>query len=266
MRKKPNFFVIFTFLLIALSNVGLAQQGTRIAPQTVSTAASTTTTVTSSQNWFSGNSCMEISLAPFLPSCPQTPADYLSGLYRLALYAAVIAAIIQISIAGFIYATSGDNTSKQKEARDQIRDAIIGLVLILSSVLILRTINPDLVKLNLPGIAPKLSDQQLKQEEEKKIQENTEKLRQICIESVCSEVSSNIAYKCIEACNALYRVEIPDPEGCFKICCAKAATNPYGVGAVPQDPCYLNGQLTNTGKSCATQCNKLTGDVNKLPE
>ncbi|MCX8015865.1 MAG: hypothetical protein N2692_00970 [Patescibacteria group bacterium] len=265
MRKKPNFFVIFTFLLLALSNVGLAQQGAQVAPQTVSTAATTTTTATTSENWFSGTQCMEISLAPFLSSCPQSPAEYLSALYRLALYAAVIAAIIQITIAGITYATSGDNTSKQKEARGQIQDALIGLVLVLASVLILRTINPDLVRLNLPGIAPKLSDQQLKQAEEKKIQENTEKLRKICIQSVCSEVSSNIAYKCIETCNALYKIEIPDPEGCFNVCCAKAATNPYGVGSVPQDPCYLNGQLTNIGKSCAAQCNKPTGDV-KLPE
>lgn len=218
MIKKSNFFVISIFLLIVLSNVGLAQQGTQVAPQIVSNATTVTTTTTSSQNWFSGKGCMEISLAPFLPSCPQTPADYLSGLYRLALYAAVIAAIIQISIAGFIYATSGDSSSKQKEAKDQIRDAIIGLILIISSVLILRTINPDLVKLNVPGIQPKLSDKELKQREEEEIQKTNEELRKTCVNEICSKFSGENLKKCLQACDDLYKVTITDPAACYQQC------------------------------------------------
>ncbi|MFA4990645.1 MAG: pilin [Candidatus Paceibacterota bacterium] len=101
--------------------------------------------------------CMEIEL-PYIPRCGATPASYLSGLYRLALVLGVLAALIMIVIAGITYATSGDNASKQKEARGQIKDAIIGLVILFASVLILNTINPALVSMSLPNIpSPELS-------------------------------------------------------------------------------------------------------------
>ena len=97
--------------------------------------------------------CMEIEL-PFIPKCGATPASYLSGLYRLALGLGVLAALIMIVVAGITYATSGDNASKQKEARGQIRDAIIGMVILFASVLILNTINPDIASMKLPIITP----------------------------------------------------------------------------------------------------------------
>ncbi len=97
--------------------------------------------------------CMEIEL-PYIPRCGATPASYLSGLYRLALVLGVLAALIMIVIAGITYATSGDNASKQKEARGQIKDAIIGLVILFASVLILNTVNPALVSMSLPNIQP----------------------------------------------------------------------------------------------------------------
>ncbi|MGC9048665.1 MAG: hypothetical protein ACP5IX_00355 [Patescibacteria group bacterium] len=258
--KKINPYILFTFLFIVLSNVALAQQAVQVAPQTVSNAASTNTSASTSEDWFGGSRCMEISLEPFLPSCPSTPADYLSGLYKLAVYAGVIAVIIQITIAGIQYATSADNTSKQKEAREQIKDAIIGLVLLLGSVLILRTINPDLVKLNLPGIQPKLSDKQLKEEEDKKIQENLSKLRESCIRDACSKVSSDLSSKCIEVCNKLYSVTIADPEGCFRACCLQNPNTFGGGPPVVADRCYSNGQLTNAGRECAAYCQKSVGD------
>jgi len=100
---------------------------------------------------------MEIEL-PYIPRCGATPASYLSGLYRLALVLGVLAALIMIVIAGITYATSGDNASKQKEARGQIKDAIIGLVILFASVLILNTVNPALVSMRLPNIpSPELS-------------------------------------------------------------------------------------------------------------
>ncbi|HON21679.1 MAG TPA: pilin [Candidatus Paceibacterota bacterium] len=101
--------------------------------------------------------CMEIEL-PFIPKCGATPASYLSGLYRLALGLGVLAALIMIVVAGITYATSGDNASKQKEARGQIKDAIIGMVILFASVLILNTVNPDIasMKLNVqfPAFSP----------------------------------------------------------------------------------------------------------------
>jgi|GEM_PF-1512252 len=100
--------------------------------------------------------CMEIEL-PFIPKCGATPASYLSGLYRLALGLGVLAALIMIVVAGITYATSGDNASKQKEARGQIRDAIIGMVILFASVLILNTINPNIASMKLEIPFPPLS-------------------------------------------------------------------------------------------------------------
>jgi len=83
------------------------------------------------------------------------PADYLSNIYKIALGAGVFTAAVVIIYAGIMMAISGDNPSKQKDARDQIFQAILGLIILFGSYLILNTINPDLVRLgkwqNLPS-------------------------------------------------------------------------------------------------------------------
>ncbi|HRY77062.1 MAG TPA: hypothetical protein P5524_02825 [Candidatus Paceibacterota bacterium] len=91
---------------------------------------------------------LEINL-PGIPNPVCGPAQYLSGLYTLAIGIAAALATVMIVYAGIIYATSGDNASKQKEARSQITQAVLGLVILLASYLILHTINPDLVNLGL---------------------------------------------------------------------------------------------------------------------
>lgn len=91
---------------------------------------------------------LEINL-PFIKSPVCGPAAYLSGLYQLAVGVAVALAVVIIVYAGIIYASSGDNASKQKEAKTQITQAIFGLAILLASFLILNTINPDLVNLGL---------------------------------------------------------------------------------------------------------------------
>jgi len=121
--------------------------------------AQSTSTQSTSSGWSlveGQGGCMEIEL-PFIPKCGATPASYLSGLYRLALGLGVLAALIMIVVAGITYATSGDNASKQKEARGQIRDAIIGMVILFASVLILNTINPNIASMKLEIPFPPLS-------------------------------------------------------------------------------------------------------------
>lgn len=139
--------------------------------------------------------CMEIEL-PFIPKCGATPASYLSGLYRLALGLGVLAALIMIVIAGITYATSGDNASKQKEARGQIRDAIIGIVILLASVLILNTINPDIASMQLnvqfPVFSPTSSPT------------STQKFTEVdkciveCRDNICSQFRKNLGQGTID--------------------------------------------------------------------
>lgn len=62
------------------------------------------------------------------------------------------AAFIALVIAGVQYLTSAGNAGKMKEAMDRIRSAGLGLVLLLGSVLILNTINPQLTKLKMPEL------------------------------------------------------------------------------------------------------------------
>ncbi len=135
MKKTITFIFLITFFTIP----------------TLLVFAQSTSTQSTSSGWSlveGQGGCMEIEL-PYIPKCGATPASYLSGLYRLALGLGVLAALIMIVVAGITYATSGDNASKQKEARGQIKDAIIGMVILFASVLILNTINPDIASMKL---------------------------------------------------------------------------------------------------------------------
>lgn len=75
--------------------------------------------------------------------------QYVSGIYKFALWAVGIAAMFMLTIGGFMYMTSAGNTAALGRAKEVIKDSIIGLVLALFAWLILNIINPDLVKVNL---------------------------------------------------------------------------------------------------------------------
>jgi hypothetical protein len=68
-------------------------------------------------------------------------------IYMFALGAVGIVALIAILIGAVMYVTSAGNPDKMRDAKDRIISAILGIILLLSSVLILRLINPDLVRL-----------------------------------------------------------------------------------------------------------------------
>lgn len=74
--------------------------------------------------------------------------DYVKYIFNLivALSGIIVFGIIVFS--GFRYATSAGNPTTMKDAQDQIGSAIIGMIIILSSYLLLTTINPQLVIIN----------------------------------------------------------------------------------------------------------------------
>jgi len=127
MKKAIKFYILALTLLF----VGL----------TAFSASAQTTTCPEQANY-----TLEIPL-PGLQKTVCGPAEYLSGIYKLAVGIAVVLAAIMIVYGGIIWSTSGGNPSRQKEARSHITQAIFGLVLLLASYLILRTINPALVNL-----------------------------------------------------------------------------------------------------------------------
>lgn len=78
----------------------------------------------------------------------------ISGIYTWSLTVVGLVAFVQILYAGWMWLTAFGNTSVAGAARSKITNAILGIILLFSSYLILRTINPDLVggTVNLPKI------------------------------------------------------------------------------------------------------------------
>ncbi|MBU1137326.1 pilin [Patescibacteria group bacterium] len=78
-------------------------------------------------------------------------ADYVRSIYLFALGAIGVVALGALVFGGLTYMLSDTLTNKE-EAKKWIWGAIGGLILGFSSYLILNTINPDLVRINPPGL------------------------------------------------------------------------------------------------------------------
>jgi hypothetical protein len=91
----------------------------------------------------------------FIPLLPDLPIvndgsnlpTFINGIFRLTVGLAAILAVIMIVIGGFRYMMT-ESPFTMGDAKGQIADALIGLLIVLASILILRTINPELVQLD----------------------------------------------------------------------------------------------------------------------
>lgn len=77
-----------------------------------------------------------------------TIGELVYGLFLLAIVLAAVLAVVKLVIAGVKYMTSDVVTSKQSAIGD-IKGAILGLLLILTTIIIVDTINPDIANTNL---------------------------------------------------------------------------------------------------------------------
>ena len=83
--------------------------------------------------------------------------QYIKYIFNFSVALAGLVAFGALIYGGFRYLTSVGAPTAQTEAKDQIFAGLIGLVILLSSYLILTTVNPQLVMLNLePAIWPEL--------------------------------------------------------------------------------------------------------------
>lgn len=80
-----------------------------------------------------------------------TLPDLVAYIYSFAVVVAGIAVFFMLVLGGFKYLSSVGDPGKIKEAKDQITSSVLGLILLLSSFLILNTINPQLTTLVDPG-------------------------------------------------------------------------------------------------------------------
>lgn len=78
--------------------------------------------------------------------------SYIEALYKLAIAAAAVLVVLRLIWAGVQYMLSEVVTSK-KQAKEDIQNALLGLVIILGAVTLLTTINPQLTNLNVIGTA-----------------------------------------------------------------------------------------------------------------
>jgi len=78
-----------------------------------------------------------------------TLTSYLSGMIKLLVALGGALAVLMLVIAGTQYVAAGINPSAKSTAKEHMMNAFIGLTLVLTSYLILNSINPNLVKFNL---------------------------------------------------------------------------------------------------------------------
>jgi len=95
---------------------------------------------------------------PIFPGAPninleanQTLSGIVAWLYSLIVGISGLAAFVMIVWGGVQWMTSTGNPTKTSAAKDKIKMALLGLLLILSSFLILQVINPELTLLTGPG-------------------------------------------------------------------------------------------------------------------
>ena len=72
--------------------------------------------------------------------------------YYFIIGIAGISAFIMLVWGGFTWLTSAGSTAKVSDARDRLKAAVLGIVIMLASFLILQAINPELTTLKLPDL------------------------------------------------------------------------------------------------------------------
>lgn len=85
---------------------------------------------------------------------PTDLGQLISQIFTWSLSILGISVFVMFFYSGFMWLTAAGNTSKIGEAKTHMTNAVFGAILLLSSYLILYTINPDFVKntVNLPGL------------------------------------------------------------------------------------------------------------------
>ncbi len=78
--------------------------------------------------------------------------DMVKYFYEWGISLGGMAAFISLIMAGFQYLTSAGNEGKMRDAKDNINSSVLGLLLLLTSFLVLNTINPQLTSLERPEI------------------------------------------------------------------------------------------------------------------
>jgi hypothetical protein len=88
---------------------------------------------------------LEVPIPGLKTTCLPALPDYIGAIYNFALMVSGVICLGALLYGGFRYLTSVGRPAAMSDARDQIFSAILGLIILFSAFLILKTINPELV-------------------------------------------------------------------------------------------------------------------------
>jgi hypothetical protein len=78
--------------------------------------------------------------------------EFLNSVYKICIGLAAVLGVLQIMRAGLTWMTAGGSHEKIGEARGLIRDAILGLLLVLAPTIVFSIINPDILSLRIGNL------------------------------------------------------------------------------------------------------------------
>lgn len=154
-----------------------------------------------------------------------------NSLYIYVISIAGVIALVALIIGGILYLTSAGEPEKLSKARKQILAAFLGIIILLSSYLILRTINPELVSFEMPRLEKIISHPLNAPPSETKVpkllgkvEEIAEKIKEIIIPGI--ELSSQkikdltdncdcAATQSLCACTGGEESDRCQPQGCY---------------------------------------------------
>jgi hypothetical protein len=84
----------------------------------------------------------------------QTIAEYIKSIYQYMLAVVGLLAAVVLMLSGVIWLTAGGNTEKIGQAKGLMTGSLAGLVLMLTSYIILQTVNPNLVEFKVTPVFP----------------------------------------------------------------------------------------------------------------
>lgn len=85
---------------------------------------------------------------------------FFNSLYRLCIGAAAVIAVVQIIRAGIKFMTNKESVSANKDAKEMLWNAVFGVILVLSPVIVFGIINPDILRLDLNLQSLQIENQQ----------------------------------------------------------------------------------------------------------